>query len=417
MYLDDRDLSAERLRHVLVHEYTHYRHGDHLWALVRCACLAVHWYDPLVWWAAAMSRRDCELACDAGALDRLGEAERLAYGDTLLAVAAGRSRPGGLLRASTAMNESKKTMKERIGMIVKRPRTLGIVLALVLAVAAAAAAVTFGGQAAADAGPEDDTPSDSQVTPPDDETPDGAAPALTDEEVRANGERILELIGAGAAPSEWLPLLRDLRWITAFGTGDPDETAVRLETVMDHLYDCISGKTDLTDGEWLDILSAGQDLDGAYAEYYEDIVWRLYLRDPDRFLELLRAGMDDKQRSSVLWWVKGELVMDGYAETTGGLTDGEALIILESDPLLRIYVESPLRFTAAGQVAQVRVKNLPAEGGAVTYRTDDTDVVTVDGAGLVTAVGPGTATIVVRFAGPAGERELYCYARVEPAEP
>ena len=30
------------LRHVLAHEYTHFRQGDHIWSLLRCAALAVH---------------------------------------------------------------------------------------------------------------------------------------------------------------------------------------------------------------------------------------------------------------------------------------------------------------------------------------------------------------------------------------
>ncbi|MBQ7872318.1 MAG: peptidase M56, partial [Oscillospiraceae bacterium] len=62
----------EATRHVLAHELTHYRHGDLLWSVVRSACLCLHWYNPLVWWAASLSRRDCELACDEGALRKLG---------------------------------------------------------------------------------------------------------------------------------------------------------------------------------------------------------------------------------------------------------------------------------------------------------------------------------------------------------
>ena len=48
--------TPERLRHVLVHEQTHARHGDPWWALLRCVCLTVYWFDPLVWAAAAVSR-------------------------------------------------------------------------------------------------------------------------------------------------------------------------------------------------------------------------------------------------------------------------------------------------------------------------------------------------------------------------
>ena len=38
----------ELLGHVLRHELTHRRHGDHIWAVLRAAALALHWYNPLV---------------------------------------------------------------------------------------------------------------------------------------------------------------------------------------------------------------------------------------------------------------------------------------------------------------------------------------------------------------------------------
>ena len=65
-------------QHSVAHELTHLRHGDHVWSLLRCVCLAVHWYDPLVWWAAVLSRRDAELACDDATIRRLGEEQRAA---------------------------------------------------------------------------------------------------------------------------------------------------------------------------------------------------------------------------------------------------------------------------------------------------------------------------------------------------
>ncbi|MGX8699416.1 MAG: M56 family metallopeptidase, partial [bacterium] len=68
------------LRHILAHELTHLRRLDPVWSLVRSFCLAVYWFDPLVWAAAVLSRRDCEAACDAATVQALGEAERFAYG-------------------------------------------------------------------------------------------------------------------------------------------------------------------------------------------------------------------------------------------------------------------------------------------------------------------------------------------------
>lgn len=73
---------AQIRSHVLEHELTHYRHWDHVWSVLRSLCLVLHWYNPLVWIAAKVSRADAELACDEGALKRLGESERGDYGRT-----------------------------------------------------------------------------------------------------------------------------------------------------------------------------------------------------------------------------------------------------------------------------------------------------------------------------------------------
>lgn len=111
-----------RLRHVLVHETTHFLHGDHIWSLLRCAALAVHWWNPLVWLAAVLSRRDAELACDEGALKRLGDGERRAYGNTLLALVTARPRPVDLLRCATTMTGDRRSLRERVSRIARAPR-------------------------------------------------------------------------------------------------------------------------------------------------------------------------------------------------------------------------------------------------------------------------------------------------------
>lgn len=72
------------LRHTVEHEITHFRHGDHFWSALRSVCIALHWYNPLVWWAAILSRNDAELACDEGTIRRIGEDARAEYGRTLI---------------------------------------------------------------------------------------------------------------------------------------------------------------------------------------------------------------------------------------------------------------------------------------------------------------------------------------------
>ena len=133
------------MRHVLAHETTHYRHGDHIWALVRAICLCAYWFDPLVWWAASLSLRDCELACDEGTIKRLGEEERLPYGKTLLGMIANAGRARNLLQTATTMARSKKQTRERVEMIVKKPKKLIIAVICLLLVLIVTVGCTFTG--------------------------------------------------------------------------------------------------------------------------------------------------------------------------------------------------------------------------------------------------------------------------------
>ena len=144
VYLTPEATRDERtLRHVLAHEATHRAHGDSVWSLLRLAALCLHWYNPLVWLATIVSKRDSELACDEHTLARLGEDERTAYGETLLSLVRGSSNTRGLLSVSTAMTAGKKPMRERIETIARHPRTKMAALLLALAVLLTATAVAF----------------------------------------------------------------------------------------------------------------------------------------------------------------------------------------------------------------------------------------------------------------------------------
>ncbi|MGI6031776.1 MAG: M56 family metallopeptidase [Eubacteriales bacterium] len=137
---------STRQAHALAHEQTHYRQGDHLWSLLRCVCLVIHWYNPLVWLAAHLSRQDAELACDAKTLRQLGEEQRTAYGRTLVQLAAtGTMHP---LRTATTMSGRKGELEERIRRIARQPQTLRCSTAAIVAAALVAAGCTFTGPAA-----------------------------------------------------------------------------------------------------------------------------------------------------------------------------------------------------------------------------------------------------------------------------
>ena len=113
--------SPARLRHVLAHEEAHARHLDHLWTLLRGVCLVIYWFDPLVWLASSAAKTDCELACDESVLARLGEAERVPYGQTLLSlIPVGRA--GNPMLTATTMAAGKKQLKDRFSRIARKPR-------------------------------------------------------------------------------------------------------------------------------------------------------------------------------------------------------------------------------------------------------------------------------------------------------
>ncbi len=170
------------LHHCAEHEYTHYLHRDHIWAVLRGVCLALHWFNPLVWWAAALSRTDAELFCDEDTVRRLGEDARADYGRSLIRMTC-RERIDPL-SAATTMSGRGGQLKTRIISITKHPKTAIPVLILVLLLCAAAVGCTMTG--AKDAAPAqqtsektEDTPGESEVQEATREEPEAAVEFTT----------------------------------------------------------------------------------------------------------------------------------------------------------------------------------------------------------------------------------------------
>lgn len=133
------------LHHVLTHELCHHAHRDQLWSVVRGLCLILHWYNPLVWIAAILSKRDCELACDEAAIAKLGEAERLPYGMTILTLVQQSTVYSPLASIATTMTSGKRSLKERVTLISKKPKLMMIVSIALAFVMAIAVGCTFTG--------------------------------------------------------------------------------------------------------------------------------------------------------------------------------------------------------------------------------------------------------------------------------
>ena len=109
--------------HVLTHEICHIKNGDHLWGILRLLCCAVHWFNPLVWIAASMSRTDSELRCDDRVTQPMNQEERKSYASVLVLAAARRNAPGlGVL--ATGMTMTGKRLKTRVSTVMQNKKPL-----------------------------------------------------------------------------------------------------------------------------------------------------------------------------------------------------------------------------------------------------------------------------------------------------
>lgn len=162
IYLTPEAVANEtRLRQILTHEETHFRHGDHWWSLLRGVALGLHWYNPLVWLAAVISRRDAELCCDEDTIRRLGEEQRLEYGQTLLSMVSLQRGPAGLFSCATTMTPGKRGLRERITLLANRPKTAATAAVCLLLAVTVAAGCTFTGAASSGSAAQTDETSAS----------------------------------------------------------------------------------------------------------------------------------------------------------------------------------------------------------------------------------------------------------------
>jgi beta-lactamase regulating signal transducer with metallopeptidase domain len=85
--------SGEQLEMILLHELAHVRRRDLLWHEAFLLLRAIHWFNPVAWWAHHPLQTEREMACDEMVLDLAGGDRRQSYGMTLLRVVQGESRP------------------------------------------------------------------------------------------------------------------------------------------------------------------------------------------------------------------------------------------------------------------------------------------------------------------------------------
>lgn len=78
------ELNEEDREFILAHERIHIQRLDHWWKLVGVLCVAIHWYNPLVWIGFALLCRDIEITCDERVIHFMDLQKRKAYSQALL---------------------------------------------------------------------------------------------------------------------------------------------------------------------------------------------------------------------------------------------------------------------------------------------------------------------------------------------
>jgi beta-lactamase regulating signal transducer with metallopeptidase domain len=119
---------------ILLHERTHIKRFDCVFKTVAYLALALHWFNPLVWFAYFSFVEDMEMSCDEYVIKKLGEDIKAAYSGALL-LAAGR-RSFGVYPIAFGVCNTKKRIKNILG--YKKPSravTFAAVAAMMLVTA------------------------------------------------------------------------------------------------------------------------------------------------------------------------------------------------------------------------------------------------------------------------------------------
>lgn len=122
------DLAREEEGYILLHEEIHIRRGDHVFRLLACLALCLHWFNPLVWLAFSLSGRDMEMSCDEAVIRRIGGSVKKEYSESLLALASGKRIVKGI---PLAFGEGDTKSRIKNVLSYKKPATILVGVAVI----------------------------------------------------------------------------------------------------------------------------------------------------------------------------------------------------------------------------------------------------------------------------------------------
>ena len=115
LILPETALTETRLPYVLRHELVHYRRGDIVWRWLAVLATSVHWFNPVVYVAAAQMQEACEISCDWCVVRSMEQAKRDDYMRVILELLAEAMAKKQIL--TTQMASEKKQLQRRFTMI------------------------------------------------------------------------------------------------------------------------------------------------------------------------------------------------------------------------------------------------------------------------------------------------------------
>lgn len=145
IYLPDVLDNSER-EYILKHENTHIDHGDWIIKIIGTAAVAVHWFNPLVWFGYFMLEQDIEMSCDETTVADMDDNMKRAYAISLVAYASSSKNrrylvtPLGFAKKSIANSE----ITGRVNNLINyKPGTKAATIAITLCLLATSAVCGF----------------------------------------------------------------------------------------------------------------------------------------------------------------------------------------------------------------------------------------------------------------------------------
>lgn len=133
--LNEKSVENDAVRqYTIYHETTHYKHRDNIIFLGTVAACILNWFNPFMWLALYLSKKDREIYCDESVIKKLGDDKAIDYGKSLLYLV--QNSNSKLLTISTTMTGSKREMKNRIKNIARSKKSWIILSAAIVLILA-----------------------------------------------------------------------------------------------------------------------------------------------------------------------------------------------------------------------------------------------------------------------------------------